>query len=352
MLANKSSFSKIQVHGLTIILAFIVFVVITLTMFTSGIIIYFLSKMDVLTRLPEPNRFTMIFFIAILSIIIATVITLIFGHIPLRPINKVIYAINELAKGNFDVRINLDKIPELKTLSDSFNQMAEELGSTELLRNDFINNFSHEFKTPIVSLKGFAKLLKNDNLTKEERDEYLDIIVSESTRLATLSTNVLNITKIENQKIVTEMNSFDLTESIRRSILLLDNQWKKKNLDVVVDLEEVTYYANEELLNHVWVNLIDNAIKFTQDKGSIEISLTELNDDIYFKISDSGCGMSKDVQKHIFEKFYQGDSSHSTPGNGLGLPLVKKILVLHKGSISVTSSEGHGSIFTVIIPKK
>lgn len=351
MLRNKNSISRIQVHGLTLILSFIVFVVITLTMVTSGTIIYLLSKMEILSSLPEPNRFNGILFIAGLSIIIATVLTLIFGHIPLRPINKVIDATNELAKGNFDVRINLNKIPELKTLSDSFNQMAEELGSTELLRNDFINNFSHEFKTPIVSLKGFAKLLKNDNLTKEERDEYLDIIVSESSRLATLATNVLNITKIESQKIVTEMKTFDLTESIRRSILVLDNQWKKKNLDLLIDLDEITYYANEELLNQVWINLIDNAIKFSKKNGRIEISLTELKDDICFKIIDFGCGMSIDVQKHIFEKFYQGDSSHSTPGNGLGLPLIKKILDLHKGTINVTSIEGYGSIFTILIPK-
>ena len=345
-------FNRKTSHGLTLVLAFIVFLVITVTMFISASIVLTLYKMDVLPALPQPNYLRILSAIAMLSIIIATVLTLILGHIPLRPIRELIDATRELSKGNFNVRIDLNSPDELKELSDSFNKMAEELGSIELLRTDFINNFSHEFKTPIVSLRGFAKLLKDDNLSKEERDEYLDIIISESTRLSSLATNVLNLSKIETQKIVTEMNSFDLTESIRRTILVLETVWQKKEIELDLNLEEVNYYANEELLNQVWLNLFDNAIKFTPPKGKIKITLSEFDDYIYFQIKDSGCGMSKEVQKHIFDKFYQGDKSHGTQGNGLGLTMVKKIITLHNGDIKVTSIPNKGSIFTITIPKQ
>lgn len=343
---------KRNIHSLTLLLAFIVFIVISITMFLTGFTIIILSKLDILIKLPTPNKFTGILFIAILSIIIATVLTLLLGHIPLKPLNQLIDATNELSKGNFHVRIHFNSPNELKKLSDSFNKMAEELGSIEVLRNDFVNNFSHEFKTPIVSLKGFAKLLKNDDLPKEERDEYLDIIVSESSRLASLATNVLNLSKVENQKIANDKENFDLTESIRRSILLLERSWKNKKLNLHIDLDEVTFYGNEELLNQVWVNLIDNAIKFTPNTGKIEIILSKINDRVYFKIADSGCGMALTTQNHIFDKFYQGDTSHNTPGNGLGLSLVKNILNLYNGTIKVTSSVNQGSIFTVILKEE
>ncbi|MGL5152234.1 MAG: HAMP domain-containing sensor histidine kinase [Clostridium sp.] len=342
-------FLRIRIHGLTLILAFIVFTVISLTMVTTGFLLVLLSKMDIIYKFPTPSRGMGIIFIAILSVIIATVLTLIFGHIPLKPINDVIEATKELSKGNFEARINFSKIPELRELSDSFNKMAEELGSTELLRNDFINNFSHEFKTPIVSLKGFAKLLKNDNLSKEERDEYLDIIVSESRRLSTLATNVLNISRIENQKIVGEMKTFDLSESIRRCILMLEGQWRGKGIELDINLDEVMFDGNEELLNQVWINLIDNAIKFSENGGKIEISLSRVLDRVCFKVRDYGCGMSEEEIPRIFEKFYQGDTSHGIYGNGLGLPLVKRILDLVNGEIKVTSVLGKGSVVSTVL---
>ena len=324
-------FNRKTPHGLTLILAGIVFLVITATMLISSLIFVTLYHMELLPLMPQPSYLRMIVAIAILSTIIATVLTLVLGHIPLRPIRELINATTELSKGNFDVRIDLNSPNELRELSDSFNKMAEELGSIELLRTDFINNFSHEFKTPIVSLKGFAKLLKDDNLSIEERNEYLDIIISESQRLSTLATN-------------------DLTESIRHSILLLETNWMKKNLQLDINLEEITYYANEELLNQVWLNLLDNAIKFTPEKGRIEINLVAFNDFITLKIKDSGCGMTSEVKKHIFDKFYQGDISHTIQGNGLGLTMVEKIIKLHKGSIEVKSQVNKGSIFIVSLP--
>ena len=343
-------FNRKSPHGLTFVLAGIVFIVITITMLICSLIVFVLYNMELLPAKPQPNYLGMIIGITILSIIIATVFTLIMAHIPLRPIRDLINATTELSKGNFNVRINLNSPDELRELSESFNKMAEELGSIEMLRTDFINNFSHEFKTPIVSLKGFAKLLKDDNLSVEERNEYLDIIISESTRLSTLATNVLNLSKIENQKIVTEMKSFDLTESVRRAILLLETNWIKKDLELDINLEEITYYANEELLNQVWLNLIDNAIKFTPEKGKIEINLVAFNDSILLKVKDSGCGMTPEIKKHIFDKFYQGDISHVTQGNGLGLTIVEKIIKLHNGTIKVKSEVNKGSIFIVSLP--
>lgn len=343
-------FNRKTPHGLTLILAGIVFLVITATMLISSLIFVTLYHMELLPLMPQPSYLRMIVAIAILSTIIATVLTLVLGHIPLRPIRELINATTELSKGNFDIRIDLNSPNELRELSDSFNKMAEELGSIELLRTDFINNFSHEFKTPIVSLKGFAKLLKDDNLSIEERNEYLDIIISESQRLSTLATNVLNLSKIENQRIITETKSFDLTESIRHSILLLETNWMKKDLQLDINLEEITYYANEELLNQVWLNLLDNAIKFTPEKGRIEINLVAFNDFITLKIKDSGCGMTSEVKKHIFDKFYQGDISHTIQGNGLGLTMVEKIIKLHKGYIEVKSQVNKGSIFIVSLP--
>lgn len=336
--------------GLSLILTGIVFIIIFSTMCIIGLIISFLYNDNLFSPSSGPKPFHILIFIAILSTVIGSVLTFIFGKIPLKPINKLITATKELSNGNFDIRINFDHPQELKDLSNSFNNMAKELGSVELLRNDFVNNFSHEFKTPIVSLRGFAKLLKNENLTKSERDEYLDIIISESDRLATLATNILNLSNIENKTINTSTSNFNLSEQIRQSILLLESKWSNKAIDMNIDLDETSYIGNEELLKQVWVNLIDNAIKFTDKKGRIDIQLMSFNDCTIFKIKDTGIGMTSETKKHIFDKFYQGDTSHITEGNGLGLTMVNKIINLHKGYIEVKSQHSKGTIITVTLP--
>lgn len=211
--------------------------------------------------------------------------------------------------------------------------MAQELENTELLRSDFINNFSHEFKTPIVSLRGFAKLLKNHDLTNKERDEYLDIIIHESWRLSQLASNVLNLSKIENLSILNDMGEFNLSEEIRLSVLLLEGKWQKKGLE-----------------NQVWINLMDNAIKFSHENGKIEMKLAKQKDCVKFILQDHGCGMSPEVKDHIFDRFYQGDVSHTTAGNGLGLTVVKKIVELHQGQLTVNTEEGTGTVFLVTLP--
>ena len=342
---NKPSYG-----GLSLILTSIVFIIIFSTMCIIGLIISFLYSNNLFSPIERPKPLYILIFIAILSIIIGSVLTFIFSKIPLKPINKLITATKELSNGNFDIRINFDHPKELKELSNSFNNMAKELGSVELLRNDFVNNFSHEFKTPIVSLRGFAKLLKNDNLTKEERDEYLDIIISESDRLALLATNILNLSNIENKTINTSKSNFDLSEQIRHSILLLESKWSSKNIEINIDLDETKYIGNEELLKQVWVNLIENAIKFTNKEGKIDIQLMSFEDSKVFKIRDTGIGMSQKTKKHIFDKFYQGDTSHTIEGNGLGLTMVKKIIDLHNGIVEVKSQLNKGTIITVTLP--
>lgn len=349
MKRNKKHCNK-RFNGLTILLTGVVFIIIVSTMCIVALIGSFLYNNQLFREPQHPPFLRILLFIALLSTIIGCILTLIFGAIPLKPINKLIDATEELSNGNFDVRINFDYPKVLNNLSISFNNMASELGSAKILRNDFVNNFSHEFKTPIVSLRGFAKLLKNDNLPKEVRDEYLDIIISESDRLATLATNILNLSNIENTNIISDQHEFDLAEQIRHSILMLESKWSDKNINMNIDLDETSYYGNEELLKQVWVNLIDNAIKFTPNNGDVKIELMSFEDSVIFKVKDTGIGMTQDVKAHIFDKFYQGDTSHTTEGNGLGLTMVKKIVELHNGNIDVKSHPNKGTIIKVVFP--
>ena len=262
--------------------------------------------------------------------------------------------LREIANGNFKTRVpEKDKkevITELGELERTFNRMAADLDGIEMFRSDFINNFSHEFKTPIVSIRGFARRLQSENLTDDERREYIGIIVSESERLATMAQNVLLLTKLENQTIVSEKSEFYLDEQIRRSILLLEKAWSEKEIDLELELDEVKVIFDEEMLSHVWINLFSNAIKFTPQGGKICCRLYEEGENAVFKIKDNGCGMDDNVRARIFEKFYQGDSSHSTSGNGIGLNIAQRVLTLAKGQISVESVIGEGSEFTVILP--
>ena len=289
-------------------------------------------------------------FIAIGVMITGATLRIWFGRV-----NGITEGLREIAKGNFKARVaESDKkqvLTELGDLEKTFNQMASDLEGIEMFRNDFINNFSHEFKTPIVSIRGFARQLQSGNLTEEQKKEYIDIIVSESERLATMSQNVLLLTKLENQTIVSEKSEFYLDEQIRGSILLLEKAWSDKNIELDIELEEIKYVFNEEMLSHIWINLLSNAIKFSRDGGRISLLLDEVEGGVRFRISDCGVGMSDEVRARIFEKFYQGDSSHSSNGNGIGLNIVQRILILAGGSIEVSSEMGKGSTFTVFLPK-
>ena len=235
-------------------------------------------------------------------------------------------------------------------LIESFNLMTEDLSGIEMFRSDFINTFAHEFKTPIVSIRGFAKQLKNENLTEEERREYIDIIISESERLTKLSSNVLLLSKLENQSILSDYSVFSLDEQLRSDILLLEKQWTQKNLEIEPELDEVQYCGNAEVLSQLWVNLLSNAIKFTPEGGKIVIRLTKDSEWVKVMVRDNGIGMSPETLQHVFEKFYQGDRSHSVEGNGLGLALVKRIVELCGGNISIESEARNGSTVYVSLP--
>ena len=268
----------------------------------------------------------------------------------LKSIKEFIEATEKLSRGDFSARLNVKQPPQFRILSKNFNIMAEELGSIEVLRTDFINNFSHEFKTPIISIKGFAEILKDDDLSKEERNEYLDIIIEESKRLTSLATNVLNLSKIETQAILKEKQMFNIGEQIRQSILLLDSKLQSKNISLDINIEDCNIYANKEMLNQVWLNLLDNAIKFNNENGLVSVNMKKKEKEVLITIIDSGIGISKEVVSKVFDKFYQEDTSHSTKGNGLGLTIVKKIIELHGGTIECESIVSKGTKFTIILP--
>lgn len=293
-------------------------------------------------------------FIYTVCIVIAISMAVTMRTIFIHPMQKLVRSMNELAAGNFDVRIEQEKgyrPTEMRAFVDSFNKAAEQLGGTEILRKDFINNFSHEFKTPIVSINGFAELLlEDDEMQPEEQREYLTVIRDESRRLADLASNILMLNRIESQSVLTDEVSFPLAEQLRQSILVTQQKWRNKALTFEADLQETDYTGSEALLKEVWLNLLDNAAKFSPEGGTVAVNLRKAKNALMVSVTDQGEGMSADTQAHIFEQFYQGDTSHTTQGNGLGLAMVKKVLELHGGSIQVNSAPGQGSCFTVTLP--
>ncbi len=347
--------AKIKLHR-TLRFWFIGFSILLLTLASCATALFFImiSQMAFFKHIVMNFMFRTIS-MAIACILIGSVISFISSGRAMRKITNLRDGMAEISKGNFSVRVpesdTEDAPSEFGELERSFNKMASDLGGIEMFRNDFINNFSHEFKTPIVSIQGFARQLQNPNLDEDARREYIDIIASESERLANMSSNILLLTKLENQQIVSERSEFYLDEQIRKCILLLEKSWTAKNIEFNLDgLTELKYTFNEEMLSHVWINLISNSIKFSNDNGIITICLSPSCDGVVCTVADNGIGMSDEVQSRIFEKFYQGDKSHSGSGNGIGLNIVSRIISLAGGDIKVESQEGVGSTFTVILP--
>ncbi len=294
---------------------------------------------------------TLIFTPVFISVMLSAVLTSWWSGRMFRPLKLLTNATKQIAKGDFSVHIpDEDGQGEMSQLVHNFNLMVKELDSNEMFRKDFINNFSHEFKTPIVSIRGYAKQLRNENLTPEQKREYIDIIIAESDRLAGMSTNVLLLSKLENQTLVTDRSPFYLDEQIRNEILLMEDSWAKKELLISPELEEIYYNGSAELLSHVWRNLLSNAIKFSPHGGELKVDLSRREDSIVVKISDEGVGMDEETAKHIFDKFYQGDTSHKTEGNGLGLSIAARAATLCGGSITVRTAPGEGTTFEVRLP--
>lgn len=313
-----------------------------------GVGAFWLNQKYSFFRLSSLNA---IFFVALTSIVLGTVISALAGKWILSPIAKVSKASKRIAAGDFSVRLKeTSRIWEIADINRSFNAMAEELSMTKTLRSDFVSSVSHEFKTPLNAIEGYAMLLQDESLSPAEKQEYLNNILKSTGRLSQLVGNILMLSKLENSVIPTQPTLFRLDEQIRQAVLALESRWSQKGLELDVELEDVTIEGVEPLLGRVWANLVDNAVKFSPEGGHISLSLHKENGKAVFCIADSGPGISPKAQGHIFDKFYQEDTSHRSEGNGLGLSIVKRIAELHGGSVCVVSEIGQGAAFTVILP--
>lgn len=288
--------------------------------------------------------------LSILVVIIGGTTAWFVNKILLSPIKRLSDAMDEVANGNFDVYLESGyRIKEIKNIYEKFNLMTKELRSTEILQSDFVSNVSHEIKTPITSIEGYTMLLQSGEVSEEDRQLFIEKILFNTKRLSELVGNILLLSKIDNQAIDTKKKKFRLDEQIRQSILLLEPKWMEKETVFDVDMENVICEGNENLLQHVWNNLIDNAIKFTPQGGLITIRLMKETDKSIFVIEDEGPGIEEEYQQKIFHKFFQADDSHRQEGNGLGLALVQKIVHLYHGEITIENLPQKGCRFTVTL---
>ncbi len=271
-----------------------------------------------------------------------------------EPMHKLAEATSRVANGDFSVYVptlhTQDKRDYLDVMIMDFNKMVEELGSIETLKTDFVSNVSHEMKTPIAIIKNYAELLKAERITEEQRKEYAESIEGAAMRLSNLISNILKLNKLENQRITPEVETYDVCRQLCECILQLEDSWDEKEIELETEIEDMAMVeADESLLELVWNNLLSNAIKFTEPGGIITVRQTSEEGLVKISVSDTGCGMDSNIMKHIFDKFYQGDSSHAKEGNGLGLALVKRVLELLDGDIQVLSEKGKGSTFLVTL---
>lgn len=268
-----------------------------------------------------------------------------------KPLEKLDMASKKVATGDYSVRLDYDGgIEEFKDTMDNFNRMVKELDSVEIMRNDFIADVSHEFKTPLSAISGYATFLQDPELAEEERKECIRKIFFNIDKLNDLTDNILRLSKLEHKQYEDNPVSYRLDEQIREAVVLLEPKWSKKNIEFEIDMPEMIFKGQKSLLFQVWTNIIGNAIKYTDAEGKISIYLKKKNDNVRVIVSDNGIGMSESTQKHIFDKFYQGDTSRKSQGNGLGLALCKEIVTRCGGDIYVESKSGVGSVFVVQLP--
>lgn len=333
---------------IAVLFSALMFLILLLTMGLTGLITVLVSESNFIDA--PPKELTLLLF-AVISIIVGTILSHTVGKRPLNVIREIDDATKEVVKGNFTVRLNEDIVAEeLHSMAHNFNTMVRELSNTEILRKDFIENVSHEFQTPLSAIEGYAALLQNQSLTTQKRQEYAKRILVNARRLSDLSGNILLLSRLEHQELEIQKETYALDEQIREAILLFETKWTQKELCLEVDLSAIRYKGNKELLMQVWQNLIGNAVKFVAQKGEIRITLRIEKNDVIVTVADNGIGMSEAVQKRIYEKFYQADTSRTGIGNGLGLALAKRIVDLHDGTLTVASAEGKGTMFTVTLP--
>ena len=285
--------------------------------------------------------------LVLVSAIIGCVLSVALYSLSFKELNRFQSAMSKVAKGDFTVTLPDSEENYMRDLNTSFNAMVRSLKSIETLKTDFISDFSHEFKTPIASICGFAKLLRSKSLSEEERSEYIEIIVSEASRLTQLAENTLSMSRLDSASSIVEKSEYSLDEQLRKCALMFQTETDRKNIELSLTGEDVIYFGNEKLMQQMWINLIGNAVKFTPNGGKIEIAVEKSEKEITVSVADNGCGMSEETKNRIFDKFYQGDTSRASAGNGLGLAIVKKILQITDGSIVVESKEGKGAKFIV-----
>lgn len=289
---------------------------------------------------------------AIIFMMTGSIVFLIVADIIVKPISRLTRVTDELAKGNYKVRVNYEGKDEISSLYASFNQMAVRLAKQETIRQQFISDVSHEFQTPLTAISGFATILKNENLTDEQRKKYADIILFNSNRLSHLSKNMLQLTLLDGEDTALDKTEFPLIEQLNRVIEMEDNAALSKDIEIefIHPKKEFIIEADESRMEQVWINLLSNAIKYTNEHGVVTVEVRRTPTELQVRFEDTGVGMSQDAISHIFERFYRQDKSRTIEGNGLGLSIVKRIIDLHHYKIDVESQEDVGSVFTVYIP--
>ena len=314
-----------------------------------AVIEFVLTKTELVTSQQLNSQIGTVFIFGGASIILGLVIAVFIGRWLLKPVETLMDGLTKLSEGTYETRIGPKESGTLKGVAENFNHLAKELQNTEILRSDFINSFSHEFKTPISSINGLITLMKTGKLSQKKQREYLDIIAEETLRLSELTTNILNLTKYENQGILTDKTRFNLSEQIRMCVLLLEKKWSAKNLNLSLDFDEFEVLGNEDMLRQVWINILDNAIKFSSDNGNLSVRISKDEYSIFVEVENDGPTISQEDQSRIFQRFYRADSTHEKKGNGIGLSIVASIVKLHYGKVMVKSEDGI-TVFTVVLP--
>ena len=319
--------------------------------------ILFLSDLDKENIDFTKNAFSTFLNVLLLSLIITLLYGLYYKITVEKPVRSILNATQKIVKGNFSVRIDSNQFVknsnELDIIINNFNEMAKELSGIETLRLDFISNVSHELKTPLAIIRNYSELMMEEDISNVQMKDYAKNINNASKNLSDLITNILKLNRLENQSIYLDVKQFNMSEQLTQAILGFENIWEEKEIEIDVDIEDdILIESDEELWMIVWNNLLSNAFKFTDPHGKVRVHAKQDDHHIMVTIQDNGCGMSKEVGKHIFDKFYQGDTSHATQGSGLGLALVRRIIDIVQASISVESTLGEGTTFSVVLEKE
>ncbi len=342
-------FKKLR-ESLAVRITLLVFLSVLLAQMLTFTVFALLFRAGVLK--PKDSFILYLIFAFVASLSLGTIISAVFSRVISGAYETYKTALSEIASGNFDVTIPESQEMLTKQFVRDINKMTRELKNNQIMRNDFISNFSHELKTPIVSINGFSELLMSDDITDEERKEYAGIIYSESGRLLNLAKNTLLLSKLEGQSVVYNKKVFLFNECVENCALLFEKQLKAKNSEIKMSLEKISYYWDPDLISQIVINLLSNAIKYGKKDGVITVTLKSLSGYVYLTVKDDGDGMDEATLARVFDRYFQGDGSHKTEGNGLGLSIVKRIVDIGEGRISVESKPGEGSAFTVMLPER